>query len=375
MKEELLVLLSRYFYYKPVELRKILLGFSDLKKVLTAPKDAFLKLEIGGKALDDFLEERASFSVIARRPGDEAISFKTGLLHPDYRVRNDTLGDIKIITILDADYPAALKNIFDPPPILFYKGDLDVLKNNCLAVIGSRRMTEYGRRAGEMLVKDLCPHFVIISGLAYGVDGLAHEITVKSGQKTAAVLGSGLDELSIYPKSNLTLAKKIIETGGLLLTEIPPGIRTQLFHFPMRNRIIAGISRGILIIEGGKKSGTLITAKLGLEYGTDIFAIPGSIFSPNSEGVNYLIKYGAHPIVSAEDILEFYGLDDKKEKKEYAPKNEIEKNILENLTGDGLEMDELARLTGTAIADLMGALTDLEMEGVIKNIRGKYVKI
>lgn len=375
MKEELLVLLSRYFYYKPVELRKILLGFSDLKKVLTAPKDAFLKLEIGGKALDDFLEERASFSVIARRPGDEAISFKTGLLHPDYRVRNDTLGDIKIITILDADYPAALKNIFDPPPILFYKGDLDVLKNNCLAVIGSRRMTEYGRRAGEMLVKDLCPHFVIISGLAYGVDGLAHEITVKSGQKTAAVLGSGLDELSIYPKSNLTLAKKIIETGGLLLTEIPPGIRTQLFHFPMRNRIIAGISRGILIIEGGKKSGTLITAKLGLEYGTDIFAIPGSIFNPNSEGVNYLIKFGAHPIVSAEDILEFYGLDDKKEKKEYAPKNEIEKNILENLTGDGLEMDELARLTGTAIADLMGALTDLEMEGVIKNIRGKYVKI
>jgi len=159
------------------------------------------------------------------------------------------------------------------------------------------------------------------------------------------------------------------------LSEIPPGVGPQKFHFPMRNRIIAGMSRGILIIEGGKKSGTLITAKMGLECGADIFCVPGSIFNPNSEGVNYLIKCGAHPITSAEDILEFYGVENKKEKKEYAPKSQAEKNILENLGSEGGEMDELARLTGMAIVDLMGTLTDLEMEGAVKNIGGKYVRV
>jgi len=350
--KDILLLLSKYFYYKPVELRKILTGFSDLEKVLTAPKDAFLKLGAGGKALDEFIKSRNQESK-----------------------KEINKEDIKIVTIFDEKYPAALKNIYDPPSILFYKGDLDVLKNNCLAVIGSRKASEYGRRVAEFFVRDLSPHFVIVSGLAYGIDSLAHELAIKGGGKAVAVLGSGLDDKNIYPRSNLNLAKKIIETGGLLLSEIPPGAGPQQFHFPMRNRIIAGLSRGILIAEAGEKSGTLITAKLGLEYGVDIFSVPGSVFSPTSAGVNFLIKCGAHPVTSAKEILEFYGVEIEQGKENYVPKSDLERLVLENLGADSRRTDELARLTKTPVTDLIGALTDLEMAGVIRNIGGSYAKI
>ncbi len=368
--EQILLLLSKYFYYKPIELRKILEGFKNLQDVMEAPKDAFLKLEIGGKALDDFMENR-------HKECHPEGGLATEGSHRNYygilrSAQNDT--DIKIITILEANYPAALKNIYDPPPILFYKGNLDILKNNCLAVIGSRKASEYGKRAAEFFVRELSSHFTIVSGLAYGIDSLAHETAVKNQGAAAAVIGSGLDEKNIYPKSNIALAKKIIETGGLLLSEIPPGAGPQQFHFPMRNRIISGLSRGILIVEASEKSGTLITAKLGLEQGIDIFAVPGNIFSSTSAGVNYLIKFGAHPVTSAKDVLEFYGIENKN-KKEYAPKNDLEKIIFESLGADGAHINDLANLTKTAIIDLIGTLTELEMEGVVKNIGGKYVKL
>jgi len=396
--DNILFLLSKYFYYKPLDLRKIIEGFKNIEEVMEAPKDAFLKIGISGKALDEFLEKRSS--VIARSDSDEAISFEAGLPRPS-GARNDNLNSIKIVTILDKNYPAALKNIYDAPPILFYRGNLMLLSNannanyhantannpssflpldkgrmgGVLAVVGSRKASEYGKRAAEYFVKDLAPHFIIVSGLAYGIDSLAHEIALKNNGKAIAVLGSGIDEKSIYPKSNIFLARRIIESGGLLLSEIPPGIGPQKFHFPMRNRIISGLAKGILIIEAGEKSGTLITAKLGLENGADIFAVPNNIFYPNAAGVNFLIKYGAHIATFAEDILSFYGIESKNSKKEYAPKNETEKIILDNLTAGEKHINELQLLTNMAIPDLIGTLTDLEMAGAIKNIGGKYVKI
>lgn len=356
--------LSRFFYYKPVELKKILIGFSDLKEIMEAPKDAFLNLGIAGKALDGFLENRNNFfpAIPALGQAEKA----AGILQ--------TQEEIKIVTILDPDYPSALKNIYDPPPIIFYKGDLSCLGGATLAVIGSRKITEYGYRVCEALVSDLCKKFIIVSGLAYGVDGLSHEITVKNFGKTIGVLGSGLDEASIYPKSNINLANKILECGGLLLSEVPPGVGPQKFHFPMRNRIIAGISQGILIVEGGRKSGTLITARLGLDSGVDIFAVPGSIFSPSSEGVNFLIKCGAHPVVEAKDIFEFYGVEAEM-KKDYLPKNEKEKNILEFLSDGERHVNEIVQEIGEGIMEIMEILTDLEMSEAIKNLgNGKFVK-
>ncbi len=338
-----------------------------MAKVMEAPKDAFLKLGIHGKALDGFLENRK------KDCHPEGVLMTEGSRDSSPSAQNDS--KIKIITILDEKYPAALKNIYDPPPILFYKGNLDVLKNNCLAAIGSRKASEYGRRAAGFFTRGLAPHFTIVSGLAYGIDSLAHEMAIKNRGAAAAVIGSGLDEKNIYPKSNISLAKKIIESGGLLLSEVPPGTGPQQFHFPMRNRIIAGLSRGILIVEAGEKSGTLITAKLGLEYGADIFSIPGNIFSPTSAGVNYLIKFGAHPVTSPEDIMEFYGLDSGKIKKDYVPKNDLERMIIDNLNEEGMHINDLANLTRVPITDLIGTLTELEMEGVVKNIGGKYMKL
>ena len=350
-------MLSRCFYYKPSELRKILEGFKNLKDVMAAPRPFFLSLGIRGKTLVDFLENR-----------NKNISLCKKGIEEDYK-------NIKIITIFDKEYPKNLKNIYDPPPILFYRGNLECLNEKSLAVVGSRKITDYGKYVCEMLVPELCRHFIIVSGLAYGVDGLAHEITVKNNQKTVAVLGSGIDEASIYPKTNINLAKRILDCGGLILSEVPPGIGPQKFHFPMRNRIISALAEGILIIEGGKKSGTLITAKLGLESGADIFAVPGSIFSPNSEGVNDLIKCGAHPITKPGDILEFYGIS-AENKKPYEPKNEREKIILEVLSGGEKHINELAEISGTEVTDLMDALTDLEIECAVKNIGGqRFVKI
>lgn len=317
-----------------------------MEDIITAPRSSFLNLGVRGKTLDGFLENRC-----------------------EQRKQHANDANIKILTILDADYPAALKNIYDPPPILFYRGNLERLNEKSLAVVGSRKMTDYGKRVCETMVSDLRSYFTIVSGLAYGIDGLAHETAVKGNQKAVAVLGSGLDEASIYPKSNINLAKKILDCGGLLLSEVPPGTGAQKFHFPMRNRIISALARGILIIEGGKKSGTLITAKLGLEAGADIFAVPGNIFSPNSEGVNDLIKCGAHPVTEARDILEFYGMEPE-EKKIYKPKNEKEKIVLEILSNGETHINDLAELSGLGITDLMDALTDLEMEGAAKNIGG-----
>jgi DNA processing protein len=351
--EEILIFLSKYFYPRPVDFRKILEEIGA-EKAMEAPKDAFFKIGISGKALERFLEERKLWS--------PSLMGKTG-------------GEIKILTIFDADYPVALKNIYDAPPVLFYRGDLSVLKNFSLAVVGSRKTSEYGRRAAEFFTRGVVPHFTVVSGLAYGIDSLAHIAALSSGGKAIAVLGSGLDEESIYPKINIDLARNIVSAGGLLLSEVPLGTGPLQFHFPMRNRIIAGLSRGILIVEGGEKSGTLITAKLGLDYGVDIFAIPGNIFSENSAGVNYLLKCGAHPVTEAKDILEFYGIEALAAEKLYEPKNEIEKIIMKNIGGEPKQADELARLAKAPVSDIMMALTEMEMAGAIKNIGGKYVKV
>lgn len=357
-----ILLLSRCFYYKPIELRRMLESFESLEKIIEAPKDAFLNLGIRGKQLDEFLRERSS-AIIASPSADRQAKAKQSSSYGD---------EIGILTILDKEYPQKLKHLCDAPPVLFYKGDLSCLENeNCLAVIGSRKITEYGVRVTQDFVKNLCEDFLIVSGLAYGVDGLAHKITVEKNQRTIAVLGSGLDDVSIYPKSNLTLSQKIVERGGLLLSEVPPGFGAQAFHFPMRNRIIAGLSRGILIVEGGKKSGTLITAKLGIDYGADIFAVPNNIFLPNGEGVNYLIKCGAQIATSAQDILEFYGISKKASEKKYQPKTDLEKLILESLAGEPRHIDEIVELVKGNSMDIMETLTDLEMAGVVKNLGGQ----
>ncbi len=210
---------------------------------------------------------------------------------------------IQIITFFDSIYPSMLKEIYQPPWVLYAKGDLSLLqKQRKLAVVGSRNATVYSKEVIKAIMKELVEErVVIVSGLAKGVDTIAHMTADEHNGKTIAIIAGGFNH--IYPKENLLLAETIKESH-LLLSEYPPDTKPLKWHFPMRNRIISGISRGTLVVEAKRKSGSLITANLALQEGRDVFAVPGSIFSPNSYGANDLIKQGSKPVSSASDIIE-----------------------------------------------------------------------
>lgn len=211
---------------------------------------------------------------------------------------------IKTISIKDKNYPKLLKEIKDPPEVLYYEGELKS-EENCFAVVGTRMSSSYGKQVALEIAGDLAEAgLTIVSGLALGIDSFSHLATLERGKRTIAVLGTGLDERSIYPQENLKLARKILKTGGALISEYPPGTHGSASTFPQRNRIISGLSLGVLIIEAKQKSGSLITANWTKKQGRKIFAVPGPIHSLNSKGCHYLIKHKVAKLVkNANDIL------------------------------------------------------------------------
>ncbi|MDQ0270242.1 DNA-processing protein DprA [Cytobacillus purgationiresistens] len=217
-------------------------------------------------------------------------------------IRQYELNEIKMISIFDDTYPQLLKETYEPPWMLYAKGNLSLLNKKKLSVVGSRQATEYGHHVIERLFPKLIDNgIVIVSGLAKGIDTLAHREAMYSGGNTIAIIGGGF--YHIYPQSNNQLAVEMMK-NHLILSEYPPNTRPARWHFPMRNRIISGISRGTLIIQAKSKSGSLITANSALQEGREVFAVPGNIFSPHAEGTNDLIKQGAKLVQTAEDILE-----------------------------------------------------------------------
>lgn len=211
---------------------------------------------------------------------------------------------IEKIKIADSYYPKQLKKIYDPPESIYVLGEKEILNQIGIAIVGSRNATQYGKNVASKMAKDLAEKGInIISGLAIGIDEFAHIGTLQQGNgKTIAVLGSGIDQL--YPKQNIELARKIIKSGGCIISEYPIGTKPDKKNFPQRNRIISGLSQGILIVEANEKSGALITAEFGLEQGKEIFAVPGDITKNQSKGCNLLIKDGAKLVLSTQDILE-----------------------------------------------------------------------
>ena len=206
------------------------------------------------------------------------------------------------ITMENEKYPILLKQIYDPPKCLYVMGNIEILNNPSIAIVGCREATEYGKKAATYFSYNLAKQNVtIVSGLARGIDSYSHIGTLKANGKTIAVIGSGLD--IIYPKENEQLAKKIVEQGGAIISEYPLGTRPQKEHFPARNRIISGISQATLVIEAKEKSGSLITADFAMEQGKDVYSVPGNINSKNSVGTNNLIKDGAIPVSKFSDIL------------------------------------------------------------------------
>jgi len=211
--------------------------------------------------------------------------------------------EIKTTTTEDKEYPKLLKEIPESPKTLYFRGKI-LPTENCFAIVGTRRCSDYGKQMALEIGRDLVElGFTIVSGLAEGIDTYSHLAAVEREKRTIAVLGTGLDEKSIYPQSNLKLVKKILETGGCLISEYPPGTHGTKFTFPERNRIISGMSLGVLVIEAKKRSGSLITAMWAKRQGKKVFAVPGPVHSPGSKGCHYLIKKGAILVENANDIL------------------------------------------------------------------------
>ncbi len=274
---------------------------------------------------------------------------------------------IKIIPYTDESYPYLLKNIQDPPPFLYVKGNRKFTDKN-IGVVGTRKMTREGRGACEYLVKKLVSSGVtIVSGLALGIDTCSHMVALKQKGNLIGVVGNGLD--IIYPPSNKNLYDKV-EEEGLLISELPLGQEPARWTFPRRNRIIAGLSRGILIAESYKDGGSLITAKIALDEGRDVFAIPGMINYPSFEGCNNLIKRGEAKLVSrVEDILEEYNWT--VDKKEIDRKFEsLEEEIIYNELITPKSLDELILKTKLKATELLVILSNMELEGFIKSFSG-----
>ncbi|MEN3043963.1 MAG: DNA-processing protein DprA [Candidatus Hydrothermales bacterium] len=280
---------------------------------------------------------------------------------------------INILTKLDKNYPQELKSIFNSPLVIYYKGNLEVLKSRKVGIVGTRKPTKYGRDVAFEFSKALSKRKIsIVSGGARGIDTVAHIAALEAGGTTICVLGCGLD--IVYPPENKKIFKEI-EKKGILITEHPPGTRPFSYNFPLRNRIIAALSEVIIVVEAGEKSGTFITVKWALDMGKDVFAIPGEIYSPKSKGPNFLIKQGAHLATDPLDILEHLGIEEKLFKEEVKLESE-ERKIFNYLKEKGKKnIDEIREDLKIEIAELISLLINLEIKGIIRNDGGGFYSI
>ena len=310
---------------------------------------------------------------IDEKTAEEFTIFKHQV-EPDKLLENLNREKIKTLTIDDSAYPKLLKQIYDPPLLLYYRGDLDATSDFSLAIVGTRKFTAYGQQVTEKITRELIANgLAIVSGLALGIDTLAHLAAMDASGRTIAVLGSGLDRQNIYPSQNRYLADKIQAHGGLILSEYPLGTMPLKHHFPQRNRLISGMSLGTLVIEAGEKSGSIITAMHALDQNRDVFAVPGNIYSAYSAGTNSLIKLGAKLVSGAKDIIESLNLAEAvayMENKKIIPESTEEKLILNKLNYEPLHIDELVRLTKLDASIINSTLTIMEMKGMIKNLGG-----
>ena len=279
---------------------------------------------------------------------------------------------IRLLTWETADYPAYLREIPTAPHLLYLHGELEEIDRLAVAVVGTRRLTAYGRQVTRDLVTGLVRHGVtIISGLARGIDAVAHKTTLEAGGRTIAVLGSGLD--CIYPAEHRSLVKEIVAGRGAVISEYGLGVQPEAKNFPPRNRIISGLSLGVVVVEAGERSGALITANFALEQGRDVFAIPGNINSVASKGPNRLIQDGAKLVTSVDDVLDELNLQMVVEQtavQMLLPETAEEAALLEQLTYQPIHVDELGRATGFPTSLVSSTLTMMELKGMVQQTGG-----
>ncbi|MEJ5223727.1 MAG: DNA-processing protein DprA [Anaerolineales bacterium] len=299
---------------------------------------------------------------------ERVVAARTSLDLESYAAQIAAQG-IRLLTWQDDAYPARLKDINQPPPVLYLRGDLTPEDHWAVAIVGTRAVTAYGRQVTEDLAAALARHGVtVVSGLARGVDAIAHAAALKAGGRTLAVLGSGVDV--IYPPEHRQLAEKIT-TQGAIISDYAPGTPPESSNFPPRNRIISALSLAVVVIEAAETSGALITAEFAADQGREVFAVPGSIFAPQSKGTNRLIANGARPLLSPQDVLTALDLTRNIERRDIrraAPTDATESMLYNALKNEPLHVDDLRALTGLPIEKVSAALTLMELKGMVRQV-------
>lgn len=341
------------------KMRALVSYFGEPENIWRADFNALLASNIGEKMTEKICELRKTTD-------------------PDAEWEKMQKENVRMMTLENPNYPHLLKEASNPPYIVYIKSndnDLDLNGLTMVSIVGSRKYTSYGAQAATTFAKDLAQAGItVVSGMAIGIDALAHRGALDGGGKTIAVLGGSLDNANIYPRVNFNLACEIMDNGALISDypiETPAGLPG---NFPARNRIIAGLSLGTLVVEAGVESGTLITANCALEYGREVFSVPGSIFSAQSAGTHNLLRQGAKIVTGVKDILEELNLGEDRKKAPALPKipeNKEEEILLKYLSNEPLHIDNISRLSKLGAVSVSSALAMMEIKGWVKNIGGQ----
>ena len=335
-----------------VRIRALIKYFGNLETAWKANLQDLLKAGMSQKVAESILHTRASVDL------SEIL---------EQMIRDG----ISILTWEDPGYPKYLKEINQPPPVLYIRGEILPDDDLAVAVVGTRRITSYGRQVAEELGSYLARNGItMVSGMARGVDAVTHEAVLRANGRTLAVLGSGVDV--IYPPEYHKLAMRIIKQGALL-SDYPPGTQPEAGNFPPRNRIISGLVRVVIVVEAGETSGALITASFAAEQGRYVLAVPRNIYAPQSKGTNYLLQQGAKPLLCFEDVLETLNIDRvvaHRQARAILPGNPTEANILGVLSAEPIHIDEICSLTGLSIEEVSATLTIMELKGMVRQMGG-----
>lgn len=356
--------------------KKYWIGFNLIKGIgsvrFQSIKEFFGDLEIAWMA--SFSDLRAAG--LPEKICERIIDLRNSFDLDKYVERIQTAG-IKVLISDEENYPRYLKEIDQPPPILYIKGDITLEDEWSVAIVGTRKVTHYGKQVAQEFSRVLADHKItIVSGLARGIDGIAHRTALESGGRTIAVLGSGVDQ--IYPSEHKNLADEIMNSGAII-SDYPPGTKPEATNFPPRNRIISGLSRSTIVIEAGQTSGALITAEFAVNQGRNVYAVPGSIYNVQSKGTNKLIQQGAKPLLDIREVLNDFQIEMVQEKKsirQEQPVDLFEHKILNVLTDEPLHVDEITNQSEISISQVSSSLAMMELKGLVKHIGGmKYVVI
>ena len=343
----------------PAKIQALLGYFGSLEKAWNATDSQLRDIGFDARAIQSLNETRQNFDL-------------------DQYARRVESSGVSVVTWGSPEYPELLREIPAAPPLVFLRGQLEPIDRWAVAVVGTRRLTAYGRQVTHDLVAGLVSNGItIISGLARGIDAVAHRTAIEGGGRTIAVMASGIDK--IYPPEHRDLAREIVAGHGALVTDYPFGAEPESNHFPARNRLISGLSLGVIVIEAGERSGALITARFALEQNREVFAVPGNIHSPVSVGTNRLIQQGGKLVMRVEDVLEELNLKMVVEQavaQIILPETAEEAALIAQLSSQPVHVDELGRLTSMPMSLISSTLTMMELKGMVQQVGGmNYIRL